>query len=314
MKRFRDILLVADSKTEGERTLKRAVSLAKNNQARLTVVDIVKKMPGDMQRLFRSKHLADIQDIIIQDRLKQLKHLIAPIKDEGVQVTAKVLLGRPVIEIVREVLRNKHDLVMIAAEGREGLKGMLFGTTTLRLMRKCPCPVWAIKYAKRLRFARILAVVDLVSSDDVRSALNAKIMELASSLAQSKESKLHVIHTWTLYGESILRNRVRLPNNEVNKIVHETKKMHKLWFGELLKKYAPGIPNKQVHLLKGEAGTLIPELAKKKRIELIVMGTVGRTGITELLIGNTAEKVLLQVNCSVLAVKPDGFISPVKLD
>jgi nucleotide-binding universal stress UspA family protein len=314
MKRFRDILLLADSKTEGERTLKRAVSLAKSNQARLTVVDVVKKMPGDMQRLFRSKHLADIQDLIIQDRLKQLKHLITPIKDEGVQVTAKVLQGRPVIEIVREVLRNKHDLVIIAAEGKKGLKGMLFGTITLRLMRKCPCPVWAIKHAKRKRFARILAAVDPGPSDDVRSALNAKIMELASSLARSEKSELHVIYIWTLYGESILRNHVRLPHNEVNKMVHETKKMQKLWLGELLKKYAPGIPNKQVHLLKGEAGTLIPELAKKKRIELIVMGTVSQTGVTGLLIGDTTEKVLQQVNCSVLAVKPDGFISPVKLD
>ena len=314
MKRFRSILLVADSKTEGERAFKRALSLAKNNQARLTVVGVVKKMLGDMQRLIRSKHRADIQDLIVQDRLKQLKHLIAPIKDEGVQVTAKVLLGTPVIEIIREVLRNKHDLVMIAAEGKEGLKGMLFGITAMRLIRKCPYPVWAIKHAKRIRFARILAAVDPGPSDDVRSALNAKIMELASSLAQSEKSELHVIYIWTLYGESILRNRVRMPNNEVNKLIHETKKMHKLRFGELLEKYAPGIPNKQVYLLKGEAGTLIPELAKKKRIELIVMGTVGRTGVTGLLIGDTAEKVLRQVNCSVLAVKPDSFISPVKLD
>jgi len=44
------------------------------------------------------------------------------------------------------------------------------------------------------------------------------------------------------------------------------------------------------------------------------MGTLSRTGISGLLIGNTAEKVLRQVDCSVLIVKPDGFITPVKLD
>jgi nucleotide-binding universal stress UspA family protein len=67
-------------------------------------------------------------------------------------------------------------------------------------------------------------------------------------------------------------------------------------------------------MLKGEAGALIPELAEKMEVDLIVMGTVGRGGIAGLLIGNTAEEILQQVDCSVLAVKPDGFVSPVRLD
>ncbi|MCK7506615.1 MAG: universal stress protein [Desulfobacterales bacterium] len=58
---------------------------------------------------------------------------------------------------------------------------------------------------------------------------------------------------------------------------------------------------------------MIPALAKRKGIELIVMGTVCRTGIAGFLMGNTAEMVLQQVNCSVLTVKPDGFKTPVKL-
>jgi universal stress protein E len=44
------------------------------------------------------------------------------------------------------------------------------------------------------------------------------------------------------------------------------------------------------------------------------MGTVSRAGIAGLLIGNTAEKVLPQVDCSMLTVKPEGFVTPVKLD
>ena len=63
-----------------------------------------------------------------------------------------------------------------------------------------------------------------------------------------------------------------------------------------------------------EAGALIPELALAKAIDLIVMGTVSRAGIAGLLIGNTAEKVLQQVDCSMLTVKPEGFVTPVKLD
>lgn len=59
---------------------------------------------------------------------------------------------------------------------------------------------------------------------------------------------------------------------------------------------------------------MIPKLAQAKEVDLIVMGTVSRAGIAGLLIGNTAEKVLRRVDCSMLTVKPEGFISPVKLE
>ncbi len=59
---------------------------------------------------------------------------------------------------------------------------------------------------------------------------------------------------------------------------------------------------------------MIPELAYKEKVDLIIMGTVCRTGIAGFFIGNTAEKVLQQVHCSVLTVKPDGFATPVILD
>ncbi|MGB5844849.1 MAG: universal stress protein, partial [Anaerolineales bacterium] len=89
---------------------------------------------------------------------------------------------------------------------------------------------------------------------------------------------------------------------------------HKRSLGELLQLYDLENQKHQVYMLKGEAGNLIPALAAAKEIEIIVMGTVSRTGIAGLLIGNTAEKVLRQVDCSVLTVKPEGFITPVKLD
>ena len=59
----------------------------------------------------------------------------------------------------------------------------------------------------------------------------------------------------------------------------------------------------------------LSELARKsKRLILLVMGTVCRTGLSGFLIGNTAEEVLGAVDCSVLTVKPEGFVSPVTLD
>ena len=68
------------------------------------------------------------------------------------------------------------------------------------------------------------------------------------------------------------------------------------------------------HVLQGWADDVIPEFAEQHRVDLIVMGTVSRTGIPGFFIGNTAEKILHRIDCSVLAVKPEGFISPVQLD
>jgi nucleotide-binding universal stress UspA family protein len=69
----------------------------------------------------------------------------------------------------------------------------------------------------------------------------------------------------------------------------------------------------QIHSLKGDPGTVIPSFVKNHQVDVIVMGTLCRTGLSGLYIGNTAEKVLGNVRCSVLTVKPEGFVSPVKL-
>jgi universal stress protein E len=65
--------------------------------------------------------------------------------------------------------------------------------------------------------------------------------------------------------------------------------------------------------LEGDASDLVPRLAVEKGIDVIVMGTVCRAGVPGLFIGNTAERVLRQVSCSVLTVKPEGFVSPVTM-
>lgn len=115
-----------------------------------------------------------------------------------------------------------------------------------------------------------------------------------------------------MYGETLLSRR--LPKNEMYNLYINVLDMHESAIETLLKEYVPAIADNQIHLLKGEPSTAIAELAEKLRVELIVMGTVARTGIKGFFIGNTAEKILRKVDCSVLALKPDGFITPINLD
>jgi len=68
--------------------------------------------------------------------------------------------------------------------------------------------------------------------------------------------------------------------------------------------FAPTITPK-VHVVQGNPRSELAELANKVGADLVVMGTVARTGISGLLIGNTADAILSQLNCAVLAFKPE---------
>lgn len=258
--------------------------------------------------------------VIIQEQIHKaeddyLQQVVASLRQLEVQVDSKVLYGTPFIEIIREVLRNGYDLVMITAEGRRGLKEMLFGRTTMHLMRKCPCPVWVMNPTQPKHYSHILAAVDPNPYDQERSDLNIKIMDLATSLAQREQCELLVTHAWTFSLDRHMQSgRVKVPKSIYDEWIHKFKDERRRSLNALLGKYNLQKLKCQVYLLKGEPERLIPELAKARQVELIVMGTVCRTGLSGFLIGNTAEKVLRQVDCSVLTIKPDGFVTPVKLD
>ena len=314
MKRFKKILLLFRDERVDQAALQRAVALMRANRARLTVVGVVPELPRDVRMLVSSVHPLDLQKLEIRDRTQQLEAILAAVRDDGIRVAAKVLCGTPFLEVIREVLRSKHDLVVLTAEGRGGLKERLFGSTSMHLMRKCPCAVWVMRPTRRIRYSKILAAVDTDPSDNQKEALNVKIMDLASSLARMENSRLHIVHAWRLEGESTLRSGfARVPAAKLSETLREVRGQHKQHLERLLKGYPLQKIKHQVHLLKGHADKLIPALAAAEKVNLVVMGTVCRTGIPGFMIGNTAERILQQVDCSVLTAKPDGFVTPVTL-
>ncbi|MBE0541810.1 MAG: universal stress protein [Verrucomicrobia bacterium] len=313
MKRFKNILFHADGLAGSRFALKRAVDLAERNQGRLTVVNVVQELPRDLLRLAAAMPPENLQSMAIEEARERLQEFVAPFQRKGLPLELEVLYGKPFIEVVRAVLRRQHDLVVTTAEGRGGLRDRLFGSTSLHLMRKCPCPVWVLKASRRPRFDRILAAVDPDPLDVVRDGVNTKVMELATSLAALEESELHVVHAWQVGEPSVWRNwEERVSQSQAQDWVEQTRAAHQRRFDELLGKFNLNELKHELHLLEGEAGIVIPKLATRKRIDLIVMGTMARVGLHGYFIGNTAETVLQRVTCSVLTVKPDGFVSPVK--
>ena len=319
MKRFKDILLVCDERSVHEALIGRAIWLAKSNGARLTLLDSVEAAPGELADMFGMLpdiRADDVADEVLAFHRERLARVAGPIKAEGIETRELVLQGIPFVEIIRLVLRDGYDLVMKGAAGESEGSSLFFASTDLHLMRKCPCPVWVMRKSGRRQVARILAAVDPDPSDEQRHALNGLIMDLATSLSKLDGSELHVVNTWRLKEENVLRNSgfARVSGAEVDLLLEARRKRSEANLKQLLSGYPDDGAQRQVHLLKGPARQVIPDLAAKMKVELIVMGTVARTGIRGLIIGNTAEAILNQAHCSILAVKPPGFETPVQPD
>jgi len=315
VKRFKNILLHTHGETQEKGTLQRALALAKMNEAQLTVVSVVEELPRDFQVFVKSMPPSDLKAFMIEEHKTRLEKFIGKAPTEGVQVDTQVLFGVPFIEIIKDVLRNKRDLVMKTASGKGTLKEQLLGSTEMHLMRQCPCPVWITKPTRRKQYDRILAAVDPELADTKRNSLNYKILELACSLAKYEDSELHIVHAWSLCSETYLKGAtVRLPAKEVENLVKECEEIEQKAVDGLLAEFDLSNLRHQLHMIKGRPDEVISGIERELRPELIVMGTVSRTGLTGFLIGNTAEKVLGQVTCSVLTVKPDGFVTPVNVD
>ncbi|MEM7584958.1 MAG: universal stress protein [Acidobacteriota bacterium] len=312
MQRFKNILAIYNRAVGDEATLRRATLLAKNNGARLTVAEVA-DLPDSLISATdaASRRLAQTK---LDERQEHLERLIVSIESQGVEVRAEVLVGTAFLEITRAVLRDHHDLVMMTAEEPKGLRNLLFGSTSMHLMRKCPSPVWVTKPGQSPRYARILAAVETFSSGEPYDALNKLIMDLAVSLARLEEGELHVVHAWEMTPRDIETSRSEISPTILEQLVRRNREAHGDSVEALLSGYNLEGLKHEVHLQQGEARAVIPRVAMQLGVDVLVMGTVCRTGIPGFFIGNTAEDVLKQVDCSVLTVKPAGFVTPVTLE
>ena len=282
MKRFNNILVVFNEVVGNDDTLTQATALAKRNNARLTVVEVISDLGLPLS--------------VIAEKEKLLHRLTESTRQDGITLDTVVLRGTPFLEIIRQVLREKHDLVMMAAEGDEGYRNLFFGSTSFHLMRKCPCSVWVIKPGMQKDYARILAAIGPNSDNVSENELNIKIMDLATSLTHMNKSELHIAQAWEVTGPDFetLRSEPAVlgPGGTHEEILHRHESVHRKNLERYLGRYKLDDIKHQIHLLRGRPDFILPQLVDTLAIDLIVMGTVSRTGIPGFFIGNTAESIL----------------------
>ncbi|WP_119396548.1 universal stress protein [Salinibius halmophilus] len=307
MQAFSNILYIAQHSEQQGSALKQAVNMAKLTGASLHVVDILPPMKNNAEE-------RQLQQTYSEKRASELADMVSKYQNQ-LTVTSAVLSGRTFHTAIQLVLKNQHDLLIKSPENLSYLH-KLFSSDDMHILRKCPCPVWIAQPQKQPRYRDILAAVDFDFDDDgqpLANRLNEKILSLADQLAEQSGATLHVLHVWDAPAEIMIRSWADHAEDAGDTYVEKIRSQHQKAFKQLQQGLA-GHNNIQFHLLKGIPSKVIPEACQHLDIDLLVMGTIARTGIPGFFIGNTAETVLEQLTCSVVAVKPDEFISPVTLD
>ncbi len=308
MKRFKNIMLLDPGPKGRIAALDRAITLARANSARLTVAGPVDEVPDDLAEIVMRRRTLDLRRELREEERELLEDWVGALPEGGPPLSIEVLPGNSVVEVLRRVDSGGHDLLMLAAKGRVG---GWFGSMATHLLRKSAVPVWVLKPRPVPRYRRILAAVDRDTIEWGREALNLKILELAASLAHADKSQLHLIHAYSLVGEVMLRNRLGMTEVEIREIACEAERARREWLDWVLASVPTARDTAHRHLIRGSAQESIASFVKTREIDLIVMGTLGRSGVAGAVIGNTAERILNRVQCAVLAVKPDGFRSPI---
>ncbi len=308
MMRFQKILGVFDTEERDTKALKLAKRLARESGGRLTVVYVIPPLPSEIPE---SIGLDDLKATLVQAAEANLKSVVRSLPEYNVPVAIRVGWGHTAEEVSRLVLSEGHELVVKGSSGRKGLPGRLLGSVDMRLLRKCPCPVWLVKPDAHDQVKRILAAVDPITTEESHRVLNEEILRLGLSVAEMEGAELHVLHAWSPWGESLLRSRMR--SDQYGEYLKKTRSRAAKAMTELLRPFEEEIHQVNRHFLDGEPEEVVPEFVRNMEVDVVVMGTVGRTGVPGFLIGNTAEKILADVECSVLAVKPKGFRSPVEV-
>ncbi len=316
MKRFKNILVYLPGQIGDEQALCRATELAQANGAHLTLLDVVVPTNGNSGPPFipPSAEKVDFDDDRVAERLALLKRIAASHEAGAGETRAQVAKGRPFIEIVRTVLSGEHDLVIMAADSLQGVRLISLGATSMHLMRKCPCPVWVIKPSRAPRFKNVLAAIDASDTDPQARALNTKILQLGSSIARQEQCNFHISYAWRLSGSDAENVKSEISDSQMDDIYKRNYRENKALVLKALEGIELGNVEPSIHLPDGDPAAVIPTVAQENEIDLVVMGSVSRSGISGLLMGNTAELVLRQVNCSVLTAKPDGFETPITLE
>ncbi|MFT7007364.1 MAG: universal stress protein E [Colwellia sp.] len=311
METYQNILVVIDPTTNEQKALNRAIDLASkinhssDSQTKVCAFLSIFDFSYEMTTILSSEERDVMRQSMIKDKELWLKSLISELNTD-IEITCQVVWhNRPFESIIEQVLKQDYDLVIKGTHQHDKFKSVVFTPTDWHILRKCPCPVLLVKEHEWPSNGNIVAAVNVGSDEAEHHSLNAKITEEAKKLAQLIQANVHLVNSFPGTPVNIAIEIPEFNSTEYNDTMlkHHEQAMiaHANQFD---------INSVNTHVKEGLPETIIEHVAAELDAELVILGTIGRTGISAALIGNTAEHVIDQLNCDVLALKPDGYISP----
>lgn len=310
MQEFRNILFVSNGVQDETKALVQALQLMDNHGAKFSILIVCPSFPDTLKE-YRASYEESLIDKINKS-VEAAKSSLEP-KKRKISIHIEVNCGSaPDIRIIRHVLQHSHDLLIKSVDADNGSRG--FKALDMGLLRKCPCALFLYRPFHHASDAIQIAVaIDPNDEERAGQELALRLLNISLLLRDNYSCSLKVISCWSFALEDYLRDNVwvNISKKELDKLIAEEKQTHKASLEALVKRSNLKDMN-PIELLKGRPEILIPTTITKEKIDILVMGTVARTGISGFIIGNTAENILQKIDCSLLALKPEGFVSPVK--
>jgi universal stress protein E len=305
MKKLRRVLVaIADLQQGHGGALRRAAALGRATGARIELFHAVTAPLTQSRRIGRQwiDHQLTPEDSL-SVAVKALERIARSKLLLGCRVDAVAVLGKPAYEaIVHRVIATRADLIINGTRARGLADRLVLRHTDWELVRHSPVPLLLVKSGRRAAKEVVLAAIDPLHANAKPGRLDSRILDAAGGMARALKGTLHAFHAYmplsvTLaagIGEPVVWDSLEIDANHMQQIVRE--------FTRALRK--SGIPSSRRHLRTGDVATELSASARRLHATLVVMGAVSRSGLERLLIGNTAQRVLDELKCDVLIVKP----------
>jgi universal stress protein E len=307
MNRFRNILvgidLESDHRTlsgsltaENEEAVEQGMDLAERNGANLWFVAVL-DATHTTDRLIYDARTKDSN--IFDEAHALLNIMVTKSRLRGIQTEARVHLGRGWVRLIEDVVEHQHDLIIVGTRSKGIMDQLRYGSTAMKLLRKCPCPVWVIKPSDGIPMRSVLVAHDL-------GPVGHQALDLGVVLSKAYDLQLHVLHgiEYLPVGDP---TGFEMTSEMAMNLHHEARDRIQT---ELAAADISRPP--QVRIVSGAPETPILEYIQQNSIDLVIMGTIARSGLAGILTGNTAERLLPRLQCSLLALKPDDFQCPIQ--
>jgi universal stress protein E len=289
----RILLAIKDPRAKSHAALDKTAQLALGLGAEVRLFHGI----ADPLYLDASGAVAQVYPDLEQDRCdwyrKRLETLAKRLRRRGIKASTTVRWDYPSCEsIIREAARFGADLIVAECHPTAHHAPWLVHFADWELQRKCTTPVLLIKSRRRYHRPKVLAAFDPARANGKPANLDEEVLRYASTIAQALHGALHALHS---YEPTHPR-----PLEAKNEAWHAAAGLT-----DLLRWSA--VPEKQRHVVPGHAVDAIEEVAGQLDTSIVALGTISRSGLSRLIVGNTAEHVLDRLQCDVLIVKPRNF-------